>query len=305
MKTFFNKLFVLILIALISFSFIACSKSKSDYVQTERLAEEAAPMMKAVNSSVKSSARADSATYGSNASGDISSSQKDRKLIKNGSICLEVENLTNAEKSITEWCKSFDGYIASSYTEETRSSFSVKIPAKDFDNAMSSIGSFGKVKSRNISTQDVTEQFYDLETRLETRKILKDRLQTYLANAKDMKDLIQIENELNNTISDIESMEGRMRRLSDQIEFSTINVTVELPYRTTEQGFQWPEFGKEFRYFISNIVDFFAGFISTILYIVIFGIPILAAIAFFYWILLGKVGLLKKIFKKLSDNKEE
>ena len=170
---------------------------------------------------------------------------------------------------------------------------------------MSSIGSFGKVKSRNISTQDVTEQFYDLETRLETRKILKDRLQTYLANAKDMKDLIQIENELNNTISDIESMEGRMRRLSDQIEFSTVNVTVELPYRTTEQGFQWPEFGKEFRYFISNIVDFFAGFISTILYIVIFGIPILAAIAFFYWILLGKVGLLKKIFKKLSGNKEE
>ena len=305
MKTFFKKLFIFILIVSITLSFIACSKSKSDYVQAEMLTEEAAPMMKAVNNSVKSSARADSATYGSNASGDISSSQKDRKLIKNGSICLEVENLTNAEKSITEWCKSFDGYISSSYTEETRSSFSVKIPAKDFDNAMSSIGSFGKVKSRNISTQDVTEQFYDLETRLETRKILKDRLQTYLANAKDMKDLIQIENELNNTISDIESMEGRMRRLSDQIEFSTINVTVELPYRTTEQGFQWPEFGKEFRYFISNIVDFFAGFISTILYIVIFGIPILAAIAFFYWILLGKVGLLKKIFKKLSDNKEE
>lgn len=305
MKTIFKKLFIFILTVSIALSFIACSKSKSDYVQTEMLAEEAAPMMKAVNTSVKSAARADSTASNSITSGDISSSQKDRKLIKNGSICLEVENLANAEKSITEWCQSFDGYIASSYTEETRSSFSVKIPAKDFDNAMTSIGTFGKVKSRNIFTQDVTEQFYDLETRLETRKILQERLQEYLSNAKDIKDMIQIENELNNTISEIESMEGRMRRLSDQIEFSTISVTVDLPYRTTEQGFQWPEFGKEFRYFISNIVDFFAGFILTILYIVIFGIPILAAIAFFYWILLGKVGLLKKLFKKLSGNKEK
>jgi hypothetical protein len=51
---------------------------------------------------------------------------------------------------------------------------------------------------------------------------------------------------------------------------------------------------------ISNIVDFFVGFFKVLLYIVIFGIPVISVVAFFYWLLIGKKGLLIKLFKKLS-----
>lgn len=235
---------------------------------------------------------------GSGASGNVN--QQERKLIKTGSVNLEVENLTTAEQAVETWCKNFDGYISSSYNQENSASFTVRIPAKNFDSAMDTIGDLGKIKYRSLSTQDVSEQFYDLQTRLETRRILKDRLQSYLASAKDMKDMLQIERELNDTLSEIESMEGSMRRLSGQIDYSTINVELQLPYRTTDQGFQWPSLSNGLRRFLSNLVDFFVGLITAVLYIVICGVPIVALVAFFYWLLLGRVGLLKKIFRRLS-----
>ncbi|MBO5137750.1 MAG: DUF4349 domain-containing protein [Spirochaetaceae bacterium] len=298
--------------------FLGCGGSKDSAIQLSK--PESAVKMRSMGTATNSKmAYADSVVLeeavemefdaavagGANASYPSPVPQQERKLIKTGSINLEVENLSETEKAVQTWCQHFGGYIASSYNQENHSSFTVRIPASNFDDAMNTIGDFGKIKYRSISTEDVSEQFYDLQTRLETRKILRDRLQSYLSTAKDMKDMLQIESELNDTLSEIESMEGRMRRLSGQIDYSTINVTIELPYRTTDQGFQWPQFGNGFRRFLSNIVDFFVGFFTVLLYIVICGIPIIAAIAFFYWLLLGKVGILKKLFSKLSKKKEQ
>lgn len=237
---------------------------------------------------------------GSSAGGQNPAGQQERKLIKTGSISLEVEQLASAEEAVLEWCQSFGGYVASSFNHETNAAFTVRIPAAHFDAAMAAAGNLGRVRSRNVSTQDVSEQFYDLQTRLDTRKILRDRLQSYLAQAKNMEDLLHIERELNSTLTEIESMEGRMRRLSNQIDYSTITVDLQLPYRTTDQGFQWPSLDRNVRRFLSNVVDFFVDFVAIVLYIVIFGVPILALVAFLYWLLLGRMGLLKRIFKRLK-----
>ncbi len=237
---------------------------------------------------------------GSSAGGQNPSGQQERKLIKSGSISLEVEQLAAAEEAVLEWCQSFGGYVASSFNHETNAAFTVRIPAVHFDAAMAAAGNLGRVRSRNVSTQDVSEQFYDLQTRLDTRKILRDRLQAYLTQAGNMEDLLGIERELNSTLTEIESMEGRMRRLSNQIDYSTITVDLHLPYRTTDQGFQWPSLDRNVRRFLSNVVDFFVDFVAIVLYIVIFGVPILALVAFLYWLLLGRLGLLKRIFKRLK-----
>ena len=237
---------------------------------------------------------------GGSSGGQNPAGQQERKLIKTGSISLEVEQLASAEEAVLEWCQSFGGYVASSFNHETNAAFTVRIPAAHFDAAMAAAGNLGRVRSRNVSAQDVSEQFYDLQTRLDTRKILRDRLQSYLAQAKNMEDLLHIERELNSTLTEIESMEGRMRRLSNQIDYSTITVDLQLPYRTTDQGFQWPSLDRNVRRFLSNVVDFFVDFVAIVLYIVIFGVPILALVAFLYWLLLGRMGLLKRIFKRLK-----
>ena len=229
-----------------------------------------------------------------------SSQVVERKLIKRGNVNIEVQNLKNAQESVEKWCKDFGGYIES-FSENTNSAnFNLRIPSVKFDEALNSVGEFGTVKSKNISTQDVSEQFYDLQGRLATKKIMQERLQKYLTQAKDVKDMLQIEKELNNTISEIESMEGRMKRLSGQIEYSSVNIFLELPYRTSDEGFVWPDFLQGFREFLSNCVDFFVGLFGIMVYAIVFGVPIIAILAFLYWLLIGKKGLLIKLFKKLS-----
>ena len=72
-----------------------------------------------------------------------------------------------------------------------------------------------------------------------------------------------------------------------------------LPYNTTTGGFKFPDFGDGARRFFANVIAFFAGFASVLLYAVICGIPLCAVVALLYWLLFGKIGLLKKLFKKL------
>ena len=82
--------------------------------------------------------------------------------------------------------------------------------------------------------------------------------------------MLKIEHELNSVIGDIESMEGKMKRLSSQIDYSRIEISYHLPFRATSSGgFEWPDMGEAFRRFASNIVDFFAGLLTVLLYIVI------------------------------------
>lgn len=234
--------------------------------------------------------------------------QFERKLIKTGSINLEVESLSEAESSIKNWCSSMGGYVESSSSGLRDGNITVRIPSTHFEIAMDSAGQFGSVKSKNVSSEDVTDSFYDLQSRLGSKKIMRERLEAYLKDAKNMEDLLQIERELNSVISDIESMESRMKHLSGQIDFSQIRIQYALPYRASEnQSFMLPNFKQGFRRFVSNVLDFLVGFVQFILYLIFYGIPVLAAIALFYWLLFGKLGLLKKLFRRLhgKSSKEE
>ena len=308
-----NLNFILIFSCLILI-FTSCGKNITEDVVAssgQRIMMKSAPKMAVTNSSADFSEAVVEESWtgkgfspegpGNSSVTEQSSSQVvERKLIKRGNVNIEVQNLKNAQESVEKWCKDFGGYIES-FSENTNSAnFNLRIPSVKFDEALNSVGEFGTVKSKNISTQDVSEQFYDLQTRLATKKVMKERLQTYLSQAKDIKDMLQIEKELNNTISEIESMEGRMKRLSGQIEYSSVNIFLELPYRTSDEGFVWPDFLQGFREFLSNCVDFFVGLFGIMVYAIVFGVPIIAILAFLYWLLIGKKGLLIKLFKKLS-----
>lgn len=235
-------------------------------------------------------------------SGALSDEVPERKLIRTGDISLEVLSLDAAEKAIGEWAGKFSGYIESSYSSESDGNVTVRIPSARFDEAMAEIGELGRVKSQSISSEDVTERFYDLKTRLEAKKVMRSRLQDYLSKAKDIKDMLQIERELNSVMADIERMEGSMRRLSSQVDYSSVSVRYSLPYRADPDGgsFMWPDLGDGFRRFVASIVDFFVGFVKVVLYIVICGIPVLAFAALLFWLLFGKVGLVRKIFSRLK-----
>ncbi|NLK45447.1 MAG: DUF4349 domain-containing protein [Treponema sp.] len=237
--------------------------------------------------------------------------QIDRKLIYTGNISVQVSDLTQTEKNIASWVEKFGGYITSSSISGRYLNVVARIPQKRFNEAFEETSSFGTLLNRSISTQDVTDQYYDVFTRLETRKILRERLESYLKNAPKIEDMISIERELNDVQSEIESMEGQFRRLSNQIDFATIYFDASLPPNTTEQGFVYPDVGRKFSQFWADTLEFLASFLVGIFYFVVFVIPFILAAAFLYFICFGRLGLVKKLFllagkktKKTKDSKE-
>ncbi len=291
--------------------FFSCSKNSSstlDVVYADEASEEsfaaAEPRMmmaKSVSNSQNSLFQEDSAflEYSKTSDQNFESSQTERKLIKNGYISIQIQSLDQTESSVESLSKKYGGYISSSNRSERQSSFTVKIPCKNFDSAMQDAGALGTLKNRSISTRDVSEQYYDLKTRLETKKILQSKLQTYLKQASNLSDILKIEKELNNVTSELESMESQIKRLSNQIEFSTIDINFYLP-EYKEVSVHKPSFSEKLMNFGSSLKVFFAVFVKILLYIVICGIPLTATAAFFYWLLFGHLGLIKKLFKKLK-----
>ena len=181
----------------------------------------------------------------------------ERKLIKTANVSIEIKNLSDCEQKINDWVKNLGGYITNSSSWEYGASFTVRIPSKDFDSAMNQVGDFGRVLNRNINSEDVSDNYYDLQSRLQTKYILRDKLSSYLSQAKDIKDLLEIERQLNQVIEEIESTESRFKRLSGQIDYSTIYLDLQFERGKDEGGIILPDIKNSWNSFVSNIISFF------------------------------------------------
>ena len=223
---------------------------------------------------------------------------QDKKLIKTGNVDIEVQSLSQTILAVEQMVGQFGGYISN--TNETQSNvyLTVQIPSENFDSVINLVGDFGKIRRKNIYTSDVTDQYYDLETRLLTKRELLKKLQGYLKNASNMDEILKIETKISDVTSELEVMQGQMNRLSKQISFSTITINAKLPPNHTEEGFVFPDAKEGFRDFVSNLVEFVFNFFMAVLYIVVFGTPIVLFLIFLYWLCFGKLGLVKKLFKK-------
>ncbi|MBW2459874.1 MAG: DUF4349 domain-containing protein [Deltaproteobacteria bacterium] len=100
----------------------------------------------------------------------------------------------------------------------------VRVPAAKYRDALAQIGKLGDVLHREETVEDVTEQFLDVQTRLRNARAMRDRLEKLLQQAKDVKEALAVEKELGRITTDIERMEGRLKRLRELISFSTITV---------------------------------------------------------------------------------
>lgn len=159
-----------------------------------------------------------------------------RKLIKNGTLEFETEDLQKTMTSINQAAQSVGGYIANEHSTANHSQFwntvTVRIPSSAFDNFITQISrGVQKFDKREIKSQDVTEEFMDLEARIAAKKKLEQRYLEILKTANTVKDILQVETEAGKIREEIERAEGRLRFLKNQTSMSTVNIGF---YKTTE-----------------------------------------------------------------------
>ena len=205
----------------------------------------------------------------------------DRKLIRNGTLEFQTDEVKKTKTEIEKICKELNAYISSesenNLGERLQYNQVIRVPANQFDTLLARLEPLAlKIENKNISTEDVTEQFIDVEARLKTKKELEARYREILKLAKTVEEIVSIESQIANVRSEIESMEGRLNFLKNQVAFSTLNVTY---YETIGIDFG----------FASKLVQSLKGGWDNLLAFIIFLVNLwpfvlgLAALTFWFW----------------------
>jgi len=170
----------------------------------------------------------------------------ERKLIKEGFVEFETEDINATRKQIIESAKKYRAYISSDKEyksiDEIRNTIIIRVPANNFDALLNeATKDVTKFDRKNIDIKDVTEQFIDIQARLNTKKELEKRYLELLKKAKNVPEILEVEKQLGQLRSDIEAVEGRLKYLNNKVSLSTLNITFyqKIPHET--------KFGKAFK----------------------------------------------------------
>lgn len=150
---------------------------------------------------------------------------RERMLAWKAFLSVEVADVTNAALRAVAFAEQNGGYLESrSDSSYGGTSLKLRIPANAFTNAMGALEALGAVQSRRVESEDVTEQYVDVEARLKNRIVLRDRLRKLLDQATEVKDVLAIETELNRVQGDVDSMEARIKALKGRVDYAVLDL---------------------------------------------------------------------------------
>ncbi len=152
-----------------------------------------------------------------------------RKLIKHGKVEMIPTSVDESQKEIFDLVDQYGGYISSQLHNNNHGynsvNLEVKIPTLQFDDFFAEILTIdGDIQHQNINVNDVTEEFIDVQSRIQTKKEVENRYRELLKRAKNIEEVLKVERELASLRSDIESFEGRLNFLKNKTNYSTLTV---------------------------------------------------------------------------------
>ena len=182
--------------------------------------------------SKKSAMREDGAEPGAKAAGAQAPPMKalERKIIYEGTVALVVPEVDAAAEQVRAAAKQFDAYISGSDVSGSAgsrrsASFTVRVPADKFEALREALAKLGEVTRNSSKSEDVTEEFYDLDARVKVLKGEEEALKELLKKeAGKLEDLLKVREQLTRNREQIEKAEGRQRFLSAKVTYSTVTV---------------------------------------------------------------------------------
>ncbi|MBU5483885.1 DUF4349 domain-containing protein [Clostridium sp. MSJ-11] len=161
----------------------------------------------------------------------------DRKIIQNANIEIQTLNFDNSTLELSKKVESFGGYIENSNITGKRidndpsienrfAEVSIRIPVKKFNEFIKDLQNLGNITNQHINTTDITSQYFDTEARLKSLKIQQERLLELLKKSGELKDMLEIERELERVGYEIETLTGTLKKWNNLIEYSTLNINL-------------------------------------------------------------------------------
>jgi hypothetical protein len=164
-----------------------------------------------------------------------------RLVIYTAHFGVLVASIDDARQRFIAAIEKDGGYLESQ--DDAR--VTVRVPADRFQTTIDGLTGYGPITKRRVDAQDVTKRAFELGLRIDNAEKARARLITLLADAREMKDILAIENELRRLTEEIELLKGELRTLEDRVAFSTLTVQFQsnapppVVYGRRSSRFQW------------------------------------------------------------------
>lgn len=234
------------------------------------------------------------------------------KMVYTASIEMQTLEFDQAAQDIASLVESMGGYFEqknfSNYSSSYRhASYTVRVPAEQFTDFCAQVGTLCHVTWQNDTAEDISEQYYDTQSRLETAQIKLARLQELLKKAQNMEDIISIESAISETEYEIERLSGTVRHYDALVDYATVTLELNEVYRLSGTEDAPKSFGEKLgNAFTDGLAAVREGLEEFVIWFAYswLGILIFAAVAFAAVKLIGRLRRGKKL-PKLGRRKKK
>ncbi len=168
----------------------------------------------------------------------------DRKLARRADISITVADVDVAAAKVRAIAASAKGLVVaeaiSSEPDDPSlggfSSITISVPTAELDATLDRLGELGKVHSRNASTDDVTAQYVDTESRVKTMEASVDRVRALMSQATKLGEIVALEAELSRREADLEATQSQLAALKDSVALAPVEVRLSTDEQVLEQA---------------------------------------------------------------------
>jgi hypothetical protein len=167
----------------------------------------------------------------------------DRKLSRRADISLTVPDVDAAAAKVRVIAASAEGLVVaeaiSSEPDDPAlggfSTITISVPTDSLDATLDRLAGLGKVHSRNTSTDDVTAQYVDIESRVKTMQASVERVRALMSQATKLGDIVALEGELSRRQAELESTQTQLAALKDAVALAPVEVRLSTDEKVLEK----------------------------------------------------------------------
>ncbi len=201
--------------------------------------------------------------------GSETSQTAEQKIIKTANLAWETSDLDATHSKILKAASQYKGLVQNDNSGKDYNRFykniTVRVPSENFQPFLDAISEgVSYYDTKDISQQDVSEEFVDLQARLKAKRELENRYLELLKSAKTVEDMLSIERELANIREEIEAKQGRLQFLENRVSLSTITINF---YKTTSETGVTQSYGQKIKNALRGGWDGISVFFIGLLYI--------------------------------------
>lgn len=228
------------------------------------------------------------------ASTDIPTVQTQDKIIRTFFLDVETQEFDSLVTQITSEVNRLEGYIESSniggksyYSENARNgNIIARIPSDRVDEFVNTVNENANIINKQESSQNVSLQYIEAESRIETLKIEQERLFAILEQEVSLENIITLESRLSDIRYELQNYETQLLYYDNKVEFSTVTMNIQEVEKLTAVAEVKQTVGSRIKNGFGDTIykiteglkDFFVWFIVNLPYLLIWAVIILAIV---------------------------